>query len=80
MVRRFAFCETGAVTIDWVAITAGILLLGITMVYALFNSGVASTASNVNSGLTAMGAAVDTGTPPSQGSFAGGGSSSQSGN
>lgn len=37
---RFLRDETGAVTIDWVALTAGILLLGIMVVYAVFNDGV----------------------------------------
>ena len=48
--------ESGAVTIDWVALTAGILLLGITLVYAIFNNGVGSLATNINSNLTAAGA------------------------
>ncbi len=61
--------ETGAVTIDWVALTAGILLLGITLVYSIFNNGVGSLATNINSNLTAAGTAVSTGTPPSQGTF-----------
>ena len=61
--------ESGAITIDWVALTAGILLLGITLVYAIFNNGVASLSSNINSNLTAAGSNVSTGTPPSQGTF-----------
>lgn len=43
--------DSGAVTIDWVAITSGILLLGIMVVYAVFNNGVSSLVSNVNSTL-----------------------------
>ena len=61
--------ETGAVTIDWVALTAGILLLGITLVYSIFNNGVGSLATNINSSLTAAGTNVDTGAAPSQGTF-----------
>ena len=61
--------ESGAVTIDWVALTAGILLLGITLVYAIFNNGVANLSQNINSNLEAAGANVSTGTPPSQGTF-----------
>lgn len=61
--------ESGAVTIDWVALTAGILLLGITLVYAIFNNGVGSLATNINSNLTAAGANVSTGAAPSQGTF-----------
>lgn len=71
MTKFFNFLrdESGAVTIDWVALTAGILLLGITLVYAIFNNGVGSLAKNINSNLTAAGANVSTGSPPSQGSF-----------
>ncbi len=61
--------ESGAVTIDWVALTAGTLLLGITLVYAIFNNGVGSLATNINSNLTAAGANVNTGAAPSQGTF-----------
>ena len=45
--------DTGAVTIDWVAITAAVLLLGIMVVYAIFNGGVSSLVSNINSTLVA---------------------------
>ncbi len=38
---KFLSDDAGAVTIDWVALTAGILLLGIMVVYAIFNGGVA---------------------------------------
>ena len=71
MTKFFNFLrdESGAVTIDWVALTAGILLLGITLVYAIFNNGVGSLATNINSNLTAAGANVSTGSPPSQGTF-----------
>ena len=61
--------ESGAVTIDWVALTAGILLLGITLVYAIFNNGVANLSRNINSNLEAAGANISTGTSPSQGTF-----------
>ena len=71
MTKFFNFLrdESGAVTIDWVALTAGILLLGITLVYAIFNNGVGSLATNINSNLSAAGANVSTGNPPSQGTF-----------
>ena len=38
MIRRFAYDERGAVTVDWVTLTAGILVLGIVVVYAIMNS------------------------------------------
>ena len=61
--------ETGAVTIDWVALTAGILLLGITLVYSIFNNGVGPLAKSINASLSSAGANVVTGTPPSQSTF-----------
>ena len=45
---QFLSDDTGAVTIDWVALTAGILLLGIMVVYAIFNNGVSSLVKNIN--------------------------------
>ena len=50
--------DAGAVTIDWVALTAGILLLGIMVVYAIFNNGVSSLVSKVNSTLTGVSTSV----------------------
>lgn len=71
MLKTFLHDETGAVTIDWVALTAGILLLGITLVYAIFNNGVAPLTQNINSSLAAAGTNVDTGDAPSQDSLSG---------
>lgn len=69
MFTKFLSDESGAVTIDWVALTAGILLLGITLVYAIFNNGVGDLAGNINSNLSAAGANVNTGSAPSQSVF-----------
>ena len=51
-------------TIDWVALTAGILLLGIMVVYAIFNGGVSSLVSSINDTLrtAALGDGSDSGT------------------
>jgi len=46
--------DAGAVTIDWVALTAGILLLGIMVVYAIFNNGVSSLVTKINSTLSGV--------------------------
>jgi hypothetical protein len=54
---KFHRDESGAVTIDWVALTAGILLLGIAVVYGIFNGGVAPLKDSIN---TQLSAAVDT--------------------
>ena len=48
---KFLSDDAGAVTIDWVALTAGILLLGILVVYSIFNNGVQSLVTNINSTL-----------------------------
>ena len=68
MLNKFWNDEAGAVTIDWVALTAGILLLGIAVVYGIFNSGVATLATSINDNLGAA-VQVNTGTSPSQDTF-----------
>ncbi len=70
---EFLSDDVGAVTIDWVALTAGILLLGIMVVYAIFNNGVASLVSNVNSTLAGVTTNVSLGSVPSQSTFVDGG-------
>ena len=70
---KFLIDDTGAVTIDWVALTAGILLLGIMVIYAIFNNGVASLVSNINSTLEGATSNVTIGTPPSQATLVTGG-------
>ncbi|MEM7188800.1 MAG: hypothetical protein AAF439_04240 [Pseudomonadota bacterium] len=63
--NKFLRDESGAVTIDWVALTAGIMLLGITIVYALFNGGVGDLADSINTNLTnASSNTIDTGAIP----------------
>ncbi len=51
---KFLSDDAGAVTIDWVALTAGILLLGIMVVYAIFNNGVAGLVNSINSTLAGV--------------------------
>ena len=62
---EFISDDAGAVTIDWVALGAGILLLGIMVVYAIFNGGVTDLVSNVNSTLTGATVEISTGAAPS---------------
>ena len=50
------------VPIDWIALTAGILLLGIMVVYPIFNNGVSVVVSNVNSTLSGIALDVSAGT------------------
>ena len=69
---KFLSDDAGVVTIDWVALTAGILLLGIMVVYAIFNNGVANLVSNINSTLDSATTGVTPGTAPTQTGIAGG--------
>ena len=64
LLRCFRNDDTGAVTIDWVALTSGILLLGIMVVYAIFNLGVSSLADNVNTTLATIITDNDVGAAP----------------
>jgi Flp pilus assembly pilin Flp len=59
---QFIRDEDGAVTIDWVALTAGILLLGIAVVYAIFESGVDPLVGQINQQLSSstIDSSVDT--------------------
>ncbi len=59
---KFLSDDAGAVTIDWVALTAGVLLLGILVVYAIFNNGVSTLVSNVNSTLSGVTTNISIGT------------------
>ncbi len=49
---QFIRDEAGAVTIDWVALTAGVLLLGIAVVYAIFEVGVIDVVDTINTELS----------------------------
>jgi len=69
MFTKFLRDEDGAVTIDWVALTAGILLLGITLVYAIFNQGVGDLAQDINANLSSAGSGVTVGDAPDQSTF-----------
>lgn len=53
--RRFGADDRGAITIDWVALTSGLLLLGITVVYSTFNVGVSSLVGDINGTLEGLG-------------------------
>ena len=59
---KFLSDNAGAVTVDWVALTAGVLILGIMVVYAIANNGVSPLVVNVNSMVTDLSLGVDIGT------------------
>ena len=58
---KFLSDDAGAVTIDWVALTAGILLLGIMVVYAIFNGGVNDLVTNINETLSGIDTSINIG-------------------
>ncbi|MEM7236915.1 MAG: hypothetical protein AAF501_03690 [Pseudomonadota bacterium] len=62
--EAFARDESGAVTIDWVALTAGILLLAIALVYGIFNQGVDPLVDTINSALSGAAGDISTGDAP----------------
>jgi len=53
--------ESGAATVDWVTVTASVLLLGIMVVYAIYNNGVSELVVEVNQTLGTKFSAVDIG-------------------
>ena len=59
---KFLSDDAGAVTIDWVALTAGILLLGIMVVYAIFNGGVNDLVTKINNTLKNVSLSTSIGT------------------
>lgn len=50
-IRTLRSDESGAVTVDWVGLAAGLLLLGIMVVHSIFNNGVSTLVSKINSSL-----------------------------
>ena len=65
--------DAGAVTIDWITLTAGILLLGIIVVYAIFNIGVSPMVTTINPALAGTSTNVVLGTIDLSGGDGGGG-------
>ena len=54
--------DAGAVTVDWITLTAGILLLGIMIIYAIYNYGLPTLVPNINEALAGEPANVALGT------------------
>ena len=69
MMKRFWKDTSGAVTVDWVALTAGVLLVGITVVYAIYTDGVGALSKSLNSAMSSVDAGIDTGDVPAQSTF-----------
>ena len=59
--RRFVADKSGAVTVDWVALTAAVVIIGIGVVYAVFSNGddgVAGLVTNLNQQLGVAGSNI----------------------
>jgi Flp pilus assembly pilin Flp len=62
--RNFARNESGAVTVDWVALTAGIIVVGLAIVWYIMDNGVDVLAGKIVTGLAAIDPTTTTGAPP----------------
>ena len=54
--------DAGAVTIDWITLTAAIILLSIVIIYAIYNNGLPTLVPNINEALAGEPANVFLGT------------------
>lgn len=50
-VQRFLGSEDGAITVDWIVLTASILMVGIATVFFLFEEGVSTTIADSSTAL-----------------------------
>jgi Flp pilus assembly pilin Flp len=62
--RRLRRNESGAVTVDWVALTAGIIVVGLAIVWYIMDEGVDVLAGKIVTGLEQVDPGVTTGAPP----------------
>lgn len=60
-VKDFFLDEAGVAVVDWVALVASMVLFGIALLYAIFNTGVAEMTKHVNVTLSSGLHDVDTG-------------------
>lgn len=62
--RKLVHDESGAAMVDWVSLVSALLLLGLVVVYSVYNVGVASVALQVESALDDVQVAADVGAVP----------------
>lgn len=55
--------DSGAVTIDWVTLTAGVLVAGLVAIFVIYGGGVSALVSETNERANAHYQNVDPGTP-----------------
>ena len=58
----FAEDDSGAVTIDWIGLTAGILLAGMVAIFAIYGNGVTVLTANVNTNMSNLTTDLNPGT------------------
>lgn len=56
--------ENGAVTVDFVGLTAAVLLLGMVLIWGVYNNGVSPVQANINDTLIDTSVNVSVGTVP----------------
>ena len=61
---RFIGDESGALTIDWVALSAGILLAGLVAVFAIYLNGASPAVVDMNTTLSGLNSDINPGSPP----------------
>lgn len=67
-VRDFACDENGAVTVDWVALTAAVVVIGIGLTYAVFGTsttGIGGLVTNLTNELSTAAGNIDGAVPDS---------------
>ena len=52
---KFLSDDAGTVTVDWIALTSGVLIVGVIVVYAIYNNGVTSVVMGVTEDLRGIG-------------------------
>ena len=62
--KAFLQNDRGAISIDWVVLGAGVLLIGVILVYGLYSGGVSSVSKTVNATLKDAGSVTATPTHP----------------
>lgn len=62
-IRAFLRREEGAVTVDWVALTAGVALFGMAIAYLIIDGGIDPLAGALNTQLTTAGGNISAPVP-----------------
>ena len=66
---RFVRCQRGAMTIDWTALTASVLMLAIAVVYGIYSTGVSDVSGVMNDTMENQGQIADHSPTPGPDTF-----------